>query len=673
MAKKSYYEGWGFNDTVKVVLKGTTAQRNKFFTEFKRVFPKEQIEKSGNEVVEVYVYDNDISKVKKLGKLFDLKATYNDGGRTDQSIAQTILQQLGGMGRLVVMTGAYNFVAVKNGVSFKIKNRKVNYIKITLNGKDLYDIEFGRIAVGKLKVTAEHNDIYFDQLIPIFEKETGMYLRLFKKGGFVSTQNRDMVLGQLKSIHHHEEELKNALKTSGEIEAWVLAKVQRATTDLSDVTHYLDGKTTYKFGGKTQGKFIVAYYDDRPNVSNKEDGYQVVVQFYLTQDEDEDYIDEDYIITKSPEEAENLASEINSYGYKEFQPKYAKGGEIESFVYEDVEYPESKTEIDDDEIDDFIENWNDKMETNYSSWEDFNKGEKYYKLNPIKEYATGGKIDLFEDYTKIPRVVQRILDKYSEELEDGDWGEYNKVIDELEKVGYTFDYAMSGEIYGLRPIGVHITELRGYEDFAKGGKTKGLSDDEALHSLLFENGGMPMPQGISVADANPYIAGAKAIQGIAPQSVSALDQRIARKLNPDPNRPVFFSFGGKVGDAINFKGFDGEVRTGTITEDLGGGNFAVHSGFSQVLVNSENFLSFGTKPIPERKKFLGLFENGGVVGEKYEHKYSKLSWGEIITIELIEPTKKGWKVIQTTIKKGKPKTKQAYFTTDEINELFVKI
>jgi hypothetical protein len=56
---------------------------------------------------------------------------------------------------------------------------------------------------------------------------------------------------------------------------------------------------------------------------------------------------------------------------------------------------------------------------------------------------------------------------------------------------------------------------------------------------------MPMPQGLSVADANPYLATAKAVQGIAPQSVSALDQRIARKLNPDPNRPVFFKKGGK--------------------------------------------------------------------------------------------------------------------------------
>jgi hypothetical protein len=63
--------------------------------------------------------------------------TFADGG----VIASNIIMQLGGFSRLQVMLGAYNFVDLKNGLSFKIKNPKANYIKITLNGKDLYDIE----------------------------------------------------------------------------------------------------------------------------------------------------------------------------------------------------------------------------------------------------------------------------------------------------------------------------------------------------------------------------------------------------------------------------------------------------------------------------------------------------------------------------------------------------
>ena len=39
----------------------------------------------------------------------------------------------------------------------------------------------------------------------------------------------------------------------------------------------------------------------------------------------------------------------------------------------------------------------------------------------------------------------------------------------MEAEGYTFDYGLSGEAYGLRPKNVALNELEGYEEFAKGG------------------------------------------------------------------------------------------------------------------------------------------------------------------------------------------------------------
>lgn len=108
--------------------------------------------------------------------------SYAEGGKTDNSIAITILKQLGGVGRLRAFTGAYNFIALKDGVAFRIKNRRVNHIKIILNAKDLYDMQFIRIRGVDLKVVKEYNDIYFDQLIPLFEETTGMYLS-FAEGG----------------------------------------------------------------------------------------------------------------------------------------------------------------------------------------------------------------------------------------------------------------------------------------------------------------------------------------------------------------------------------------------------------------------------------------------------------------------------------------------------------
>ena len=188
----------------------------------------------------------DIDDVTDMyGNKVEIADKFDNGGsvgQNDYSVARIILQQLGGQGKLVVMTGANNFIAFSNGVSFKLKSKKANYVKITLNGKDLYDVQFQKLFGMKSKVVAEYNDLYFDQLIPIVEKETGMYLKMFKKGGMVSTQNRDMVISQLKAIHHHEGEMLNTLKNSGEVEAWVLAKVSNASNDLSNVAHYLEFK-----------------------------------------------------------------------------------------------------------------------------------------------------------------------------------------------------------------------------------------------------------------------------------------------------------------------------------------------------------------------------------------------------------------------------------------------
>lgn len=104
----------------------------------------------------------------------DLQQTMANGGQ----VAQTILQQLGGANRLNAMTGAYNFYDIGDGLSFKIKNQRANYIKIKLNGMDLYDVEVGRIRGNTYKVVAEQDNLYFDQLKPFIEKATGMYLSL---------------------------------------------------------------------------------------------------------------------------------------------------------------------------------------------------------------------------------------------------------------------------------------------------------------------------------------------------------------------------------------------------------------------------------------------------------------------------------------------------------------
>jgi hypothetical protein len=78
--------------------------------------------------------------------------------------------------------------------------------------------------------------------------------KFYKKGGFVDNENKEMVENQATEVKHHSEELSNALKNTDHVDAWVVGKMERATTDLSDVTHYLDGESKKMADGGMMAK-----------------------------------------------------------------------------------------------------------------------------------------------------------------------------------------------------------------------------------------------------------------------------------------------------------------------------------------------------------------------------------------------------------------------------------
>jgi hypothetical protein len=69
--------------------------------------------------------------------------------------------------------------------------------------------------------------------------------------------------------------------------------------------------------------------------------------------------------------------------------------------------------------------------------------------------------DLFETPELIPTEVQDVLVTFDEDGDD--YHELSRLLDELEPLGYTFDYYLDAEPYGLRPIGTELTELEGWE------------------------------------------------------------------------------------------------------------------------------------------------------------------------------------------------------------------
>ena len=95
------------------------------------------------------------------------------------SVAKTILEQLGG-NKFRMMTGAKNFMGFSDGLVMKIGRNSSNYLKITLNSMDTYDMEFAKVSkMGEKKSVSEYNNIYCDMLTDQFTAHTGMYTSLF--------------------------------------------------------------------------------------------------------------------------------------------------------------------------------------------------------------------------------------------------------------------------------------------------------------------------------------------------------------------------------------------------------------------------------------------------------------------------------------------------------------
>lgn len=94
-------------------------------------------------------------------------------------VGMTILKQLGG-NRFAAMTGAKNFVASQNSLSFRIgRNAKsVSAVHIELTPADTYTVKFLRIKKHETTLIKSYEDIYADQLQSVFREETGLETHL---------------------------------------------------------------------------------------------------------------------------------------------------------------------------------------------------------------------------------------------------------------------------------------------------------------------------------------------------------------------------------------------------------------------------------------------------------------------------------------------------------------
>jgi hypothetical protein len=96
-----------------------------------------------------------------------------------KSVAETILEQLGGNSRVALMAGVTTFLTGSNCLSFKFKGSRVaNYVSIKLEADDTYTVEFVKTGKLNFKSIKKVSGIYADGLIELFENTTGLALRL---------------------------------------------------------------------------------------------------------------------------------------------------------------------------------------------------------------------------------------------------------------------------------------------------------------------------------------------------------------------------------------------------------------------------------------------------------------------------------------------------------------
>lgn len=105
---------------------------------------------------------------------------------SDLTVANTILAQLGGGGRLTAMIGAQNFLGDATSLKFQFAapaKNGANLVRIQLDPSDTYTVEFykiGRAPKSECEKINSLSFVYDDQLVPVIESETGLRLTLGK-------------------------------------------------------------------------------------------------------------------------------------------------------------------------------------------------------------------------------------------------------------------------------------------------------------------------------------------------------------------------------------------------------------------------------------------------------------------------------------------------------------
>ena len=99
---------------------------------------------------------------------------------TDMTVANTILQQLGGR-QFLAMTGAKKLVGSETSLRFRLPRLSgalANFVVVTLTPEDLYKVDFYKGSVKNPKLVKSVDGVFCGDLITTGEEHTGFLFHL---------------------------------------------------------------------------------------------------------------------------------------------------------------------------------------------------------------------------------------------------------------------------------------------------------------------------------------------------------------------------------------------------------------------------------------------------------------------------------------------------------------
>ena len=291
--------------------------------------------------------------------------------------------------------------------------------------------------------------------------------------------NKQTLVSQVVEVRHHLMELESVLSKikNSDVENWVLLKAERLSTDISDITHYLEAKSNESADTSMMERGGRASFKDKVSaISDRLEGTKVP-----------DRLKKDYGETYDEAEAEEAArriagAQLRDLQMMEYGGMMAKGGSIDKFNPKSLVGKLFYGKVNHGEIIDINVISDDNIRVVYAASRGLNidksytkdelfrmsKGESVYGETIYTMRMEGGGYmdkdaiieeeeededeyqgnDLLDEYEYLPKDVQNILDRYENLEPDAEIVE--KMKKELNRKGYTFSYGLDYEPYNLR-------------------------------------------------------------------------------------------------------------------------------------------------------------------------------------------------------------------------------